>query len=46
MAKQKYFLGNVNDFISYLITKFDNPTDVKIEKSLYFFVGFLRSYFW
>ena len=30
------FFDNVNDLISYLIDKLDNPTDVKIEKSLYF----------
>lgn len=45
MAKQKYFLGNVNDLISYLITKFDNPTDVKIEKSLYFLWAFYVAIF-
>lgn len=45
MAKQKYFLGNVNDLISYLITEFDNPTDVKIEKSLYFLWAFYVAIF-
>ena len=45
MAKQKYFLSNVDDLISYLITKFDNPTDVKIEKSLYFLWAFYVAIF-
>lgn len=45
MTKLEYFFNNVNDLISYLITKFDNPTDVKIEKSLYFLWAFYVAIF-
>lgn len=45
MTKPEYFFNNVNDLISYLITKFDNPTDVKIEKSLYFLWAFYVAIF-
>ena len=45
MTKPEYFFNNVNDLISYLITEFDNPTDVKIEKSLYFLWAFYVAIF-
>lgn len=45
MTKPEYFFNNVNDLISYLITEFDDPTDVKIEKSLYFLWAFYVAIF-
>lgn len=36
MRERKYFFNEAEELVSYLKTKLDNPTPLKIQKSLYF----------
>lgn len=40
MSEGKYFFDNVEDLVAYLEAKLDNPTPLKIQKSLYFLWAF------
>ena len=40
MSRAKYFFSNAEELLSYLEAKLDNPTPLKIQKSLYFLWAF------
>lgn len=40
MSRAEYFFENAEDLVSYLEYKLDNPTPLKIQKSLYFLWAF------
>ena len=40
MSRAKYFFSNTGELLSYLEAKLDNPTPLKIQKSLYFLWAF------
>lgn len=40
MSRAKYFFSNAEELLSYLAAKLDNPTPLKIQKSLYFLWAF------
>lgn len=40
MSRAKYFFSNAAELLSYLEAKLDNPTPLKIQKSLYFLWAF------
>lgn len=40
MTRQKYFFNDIDELTSYLKYKLDNPTPLKIQKSLYFLWAF------